>query len=299
MINDCAYVGETILKFLSKYVEKVNIKRSRSFWDKTFRIGYKIFGSKGDIYHVNYLLQDCFIALIFGKRPLIGHAHGSDLSVALKHVLWKIIIRYNLKHCEKIIVSTPDILELARQYRGEASYIPNLVDTQLFYTKPIAKQNGKLKVPIASNSDWKSKSTDKAIKALSMIKNEVDLLIIRYGKDFSKTVELTKSLGLSLNILEKISHENMSKYSWNLHAVIESFNLSSFSMVSLNTIACDRLIITFVSSDYQEFKDFHLRDINTKENIANAILNADTKLWSKQYVYLEKNPQPEVVVKNG
>ena len=133
MINDCAFVGETLLKYMPVELEKQHIKRSRGFWDKTFGIALNILRVRGDLYHVHYLLQDCYIASRLDKKPLIGHAHGSDLRTNLNHFVWSRIVRHNLKHCDKIIVSTPDILSIAKQYREEAEYLPNPVDAELFY----------------------------------------------------------------------------------------------------------------------------------------------------------------------
>lgn len=42
MINDGAFVGETLLKYMPPYIEK-QYKRSRGLWSKTFGLAYKIF----------------------------------------------------------------------------------------------------------------------------------------------------------------------------------------------------------------------------------------------------------------
>ena len=297
MINDCAYVGETILKFLQGGVEWVHVKRSRSIWDKTFGVTYRIFRAKGDVYHVNYLLQDCYIALKLGKRPLIGHAHGSDLRSGLKHPLWKRIVQHNLKKCDKVLVSTPDILEIAKMHREDAEYLPNPVDTELFYPKPMLERSKKLRVLIASNSDWKVKGTDIAIRALSKIKDEVNASIIRYGKDFDKTVKLAKSLNIDLQILEKVPHDKTREYYWSHDIVIDQFKLGSLGMVSLEAIASGRPVVTFVSSNYAEYKEFPLKDVETEEKIINAILTADVKLWEEEYAYLIKYHNPKIIIR--
>ncbi len=85
-----------------------------------------------------------------------------------------------------MIVSTPDILQVARRFREDAQYIPNPVDLSIFYPKPI-RRGEKKKVLIASDSNWSVKGTDIAIKALSMVKNYVDVYIISHGRDFDKT----------------------------------------------------------------------------------------------------------------
>ena len=44
--------------------------------------------------------------------------------------------------CDAVIVSTPDILDAARKYRKDAEYVPNPIDSNVFYPKP-AKEHTK------------------------------------------------------------------------------------------------------------------------------------------------------------
>jgi len=296
MINDCAFVGETLLKYMPNAIEKQYIKRSRGFWSKTFGLAYKILKAKGDIYHVHYLLQDCYIASKLGKKPLIGHAHGSDLRASLRHPLWGRIVRHNLRKCDKVLVSTPDVLGIAKNFREDAEYLPNPVDTEIFYPKPIVEHGGKKRVLIASDSNWSVKGTDIAIRALSRIKDDVNVSIIAYGVDFERTLSLAYSLGLQVNVLPKVSHEKLNQYYWNADVVIDRFKLGSLGMVSLEAIACGRPVITYVSSEYPEYTDFPLKDVKTEEEIASTIRDANVKLWEKEYTYLEKNHRTKSIV---
>jgi len=296
MINDCAFVGETLIKYFPENFNVIHIKRTRGLWSKTFGIAFKIAESYADIYHVHYLLQDCYVALKLGKKPLIGHAHGSDLRSTIKHPLWGRIVRYNLKRCNKVLVSTPDILSIAKTFREDAEYLPNPVDTELFYPKPILEHEKK-RVLIASDSNWNVKGTDVAIRALSRIRDKVDVSIIAYGRDLDKTIALASSLGLNVNVLPKVSHEKLNEYYWNADVVIDRFKLGSLGVVSLEAIACGRPVITYVSSGFPEYKEFPLKDLQTGEEVAEAILNADVKLWNREYAYLEKNHKPEIVIK--
>jgi glycosyltransferase involved in cell wall biosynthesis len=296
MINDCAFVGETLLKYMPPDIGKQHIKRTRGFWSKTFGLTYKILRAKGDLYHAHYLLQDCYIAARLGKKPLIGHAHGSDLRTSLSHPLWGRIVRHNLRRCGKVLVSTPDVLSIARQFREDAEYLPNPVDTELFYPKPIAQNGEKKRVLIASDSNWSVKGTDIAIRALSKIKNKVDVSIIEYGADFSRTAALASSLGLRLNVLPKVPHERLNEYYWSADIVIDRFKLGSLGMVSLEAIACGRPVIAYVSSKYLHYKDFPLKDLCEEDKITNAIKNATPKLWEKEYVYLMKNHSHNVII---
>ncbi|MEM2146021.1 MAG: glycosyltransferase [Candidatus Jordarchaeaceae archaeon] len=288
MVNDCAYVGETLLKYMPSDVKKLHIRRTRSFWSKTFGLAYKILKAKGDIYHVHYLLQDCYLASHFGKKPLVGYALGSDLRVTLKHPVWGRMVRHNLMNCDKVLVSTPDILAIAKRFREDVVYLPPPVDMQLFYPKPMVEHNKKKRVLIASDCNWAVKGTDTAIRALSKIQNYVEVSIIKHGVDFEKTSTLARSLGLRLNILPKVPHKKIREYYWNAHVVIDQFKSGSFGMVSLEAIACGRPAITYVSSEHPQYKDYPLKDICEESAIAEVVLTSGEELWRKQFKYLQK-----------
>ena len=279
MINDAAFVGETLLEYMPAELEKQRITRSRGLLDKTFGIALKILRAKGDIYHAHYLLQDCYIAYRLGKKPLIGHAHGSDLRASLNHFAWGRIVRHNLKHCDKVLVSTPDILGVAKRYREDAEYLPNPVNAELFYPKPAAQKGVKKKVLIASDSNWSVKGTDIAIKALSKIKEDVEVSIIQQGRDFDKTTALASSLGLSLKVLPKAPHEKLNEYYWNADVVIDRFALGSLGMVALEAIACGRPALAYVSSEYPEH--VFLQKYHDAQNIASRLMSLYEELAQK------------------
>jgi glycosyltransferase involved in cell wall biosynthesis len=159
------------------------------------------------------------------------------------------------------------------------------------------EHGGKKKVLIASDSNWSVKGTDIAIRALSRIKDEVDVSIIAHGVDFERTLSLAYSLGLHVNILPKVPHEKINQYYWNADVVIDRFKLGSLGMVSLEAIACGIPAVTYVSSEFPEYGEFPLKDIKTDEEVADAILNADVKLWQREYAYIKKNHKPEIVIK--
>jgi glycosyltransferase involved in cell wall biosynthesis len=140
------------------------------------------------------------------------------------------------------------------------------------------------------------KGTDVAVRALSKIKRDVDVSIIKHGLDFDRTLALAFSLGLRLNVLPKVSHERLNEYYWNADVVIDRFKLGSLGMVSLEAIACGRPVLANVSSEYSEYKDFPLKDINTEEKILNTNSDAAGELWKKEYAYFEKNHKVESVL---
>ena len=297
MFNDCAFVGETLIKYMPSYIDVVHVKRSRKLLDKTFKIARDILRTKGDVYHVNYLLQDCYIASRLGKRPLVGHAHGTDLRQSLNQPAWRRIVQHNLKTCDAVLVSTPDILDAAKEYRNEAEYLPNPVDNSLFYPKPIKARKEKLRVLVASAANWDVKGTEIAIRALGQLKNEVEVFLFHRGRDFAKTVALADSLGLQLNVLPSTSHENMNEHFWNADVVMDGFKIGALGMVSLEAIACGRPVLNFISSDYPSYKDFPLKDVDSVEKLVAAIKDLSPKLWEAEYAYVKKNHDSHLIAK--
>ena len=299
MINDCAYVGETLIKYLPENFSVFHLKRSRSFLDKTLGIAWRIFRSEGVLYHVHYLLQDCWLTLKFGKHPVIGHAHGSDVRLSLKHFAWSRIVRHNLEKCDKIVVSTPDLLNTAKEYNESTEYIPNLVNESIFYTRALERPENKIKVLIAVDSNWNVKGTDIIMRALKRVEKDVDVSMIKYGVDSDKTLKLARNLNLHVNVLSPVPHVYMPEYYWGADTVIGAIGIGgALGMVVLEAIACGRPVITRASSEFSEYVTFPLLDISTPEEIADAILSSkDENLWRKEYEYFRSYHNPEKVAK--
>jgi glycosyltransferase involved in cell wall biosynthesis len=133
------------------------------------------------------------------------------------------------------------------------------------------------------------KGTDVAVKALSKIREEVDVSIIQHGKDFDRTIALASSLGLSLRVLPKTPHEKLNEFYWDADIVIDRFALGSLGMISLEAIACGRPALAYVSSEYPENKDFPLKDLKEEQTIANTISDLPSDLWEREHGYLREH----------
>lgn len=298
MINDCAFVGETLLKHFPSNLEKQHIKRSRGFWSKTVGLAYRIAKSKADVYHAHYLLQDCYMASKMGKTPLIGHAHGSDLRISQKHFLWRRVVKHNLKRCDKIVVSTPDVLPLARKIRTDAEYLPNPVDKEVFYPKPLVPHDGKMRVLIGSSA-WIAKGTDIIIRALSELKDNVESSIINYGVDYAQMIALARSLNIQINRLPRITHGNIREYYWNADLVLDQFRCGVMGNVFLEAIACGRPAIGYISSEHPEYQRLPLKDVDSSEKLVRTIKGIKdlSELWKAQYAYLKAYHDADAIAK--
>jgi glycosyltransferase involved in cell wall biosynthesis len=269
MINDAAFVGETLLKYMPAELEKQHIKRSRSFWDKTFGIALKILRAKGDIYHAHYLLQDCYIASKLGKKPLIGHAHGSDLRDEIKKRKWSWIIKNNLRKCDKIIVAQPTILDTAMKFNQTAEYFPIPFDPKIFYPAPPPPERKEKQVFIASTHSFKIKGTDKLLKALASLPEPVKIKSLAAGKNFIEAKQLARELGLNVDFIPKVPHDKMRELYWESDLVLGSFSIGQLDTVAIEAMACGRPVVHSVSRKF--FEKCPLEELKSVDDAAEMI----------------------------
>jgi glycosyltransferase involved in cell wall biosynthesis len=269
MINDCAFVGETLLKYLPPDVEKQHIKRTRAKWSKTFGIAWKILRAKADVYHAYYLLQDCYLASKFGKRPLVGQAMGSDLRQQLKSRKWGHIVRSNLRSCDKILTCQPTLLEIAKSYNETAEYSPIPFDPLVFYPKPFPMVQKKKQIFIASAQDFAVKGTDKFLRALASVDYPKSIKAIRLGKDLDQAQKLSKELGIEVEFIDKVPHANMAHLYWESDLVLGSFGVGQLDTVAIEAMACGRPVVHSIYSEF--FPECPLERLETLEQGADLI----------------------------
>jgi len=269
MINDCAFVGETLLKYMPPELEKQHIKRSRRFWSKTFGLAFKILRAKGDIFHVNYLLQDCYIAAHLGKKPLIGHAHGSDLREEIKKRKWGWIVKHNLRKCDKIIVAQPTILDTAMKFNETAEYFPIPFDPEIFFPTQLPQEREEKQVFIASTHNFRIKGTDKFLKALAPLSEKVRIKSLVSGKNFAEAQQLAKKLGLKVDFIAKVPHDKMSKLYWESDLVLGSFSIGQLDTVAIEAMACGRPVVHSVSRKF--FRSCPLEELENVDETTEII----------------------------
>jgi glycosyltransferase involved in cell wall biosynthesis len=301
MINDCASVGETLLKYMPYGVEKEHVTRSRSLWSKTFGIAYKILRAKGDVYHAHYLLQDCYIAARLGKKPLVGHAHGSDLRQELKNKKWGWIIKYNLRKSDKIFVAQPTILEIAKEFNETAEYLPIPFDPAIFFPKALPEnKDGKI-VFLASAHNFKIKGTDKFLHALASLPKTVKIKSIALGKDFSKAQQLAKDLNLNIEFIEEVPHEKMNELYWGSNLVLGSYAIGQLDTVAIEAMACGRPVVHSISRKF--FQTCPLEELDASDEateIISRLLTASGEIEErirKQLLYVNSVHSAPLVAK--
>ena len=269
MINEAAFVGETLLTYMPAELKKQHIKRSRSFWDKTFGIALKILRAKGDIFHAHYLLQDCYIASKLGKKPLIGHAHGSDLRDEIKRRKWGWIIKHNLRKCDRILVAQPTILDTAMEFNQTAEYLPIPFDPKIFFPKSLPPEHEEKQVFIASAHDFMVKGTDKFLKALASLSESVRIKSLAGGKNFAEAQQLAREFGLKVDFVPKVPHDKMNELYWESDLVLASFSIGQLDTVAIEAMACGRPVVHSVSRKF--FKNCPLEELENVDKTTEII----------------------------
>jgi glycosyltransferase involved in cell wall biosynthesis len=293
MINDCAYVGETLLRSMPPEIEKQHIKRTRGLWNKTFNLAHQILRAKGDLYHAHYLLQDCYIASRLGKKPLVGHAHGSDLRQQINSRKWGRIVRHNLKHCNRILVSQPTILNTAKHYNEKAEYFPIPYDPNVFYEKPLRQDRQNKTVLIASAHDFAVKGTDKFIQALALISKPITVKTIRFGKNIVDAQQLASRLNLKIEFIERTPHQRMNELYWDSDVVLGSFGIGQLDTVAIEAMACGRPVIHSIAKD--AFPTCPLEQLETPEKTSELI---SSLIWETEKTQSRIQAQLKYVIQN-
>jgi len=291
MINDCAFVGETLLKYLPTELEKQHIKRTRTFWNKTFGLALKILRAKGDVFHVHYLLQDCYISSKLGKKPLLGHAHGSDLREQIKNKRWSRIIKNNLRKCDKIIVAQPTILDTALEFNETAEYFPIPFDPKIFFPELIQENHKQKRVFLASTHNFKIKGTDKLLKAIASLSEPIKIKSISSGKNLEGAIQLARKLNLNIDFISPVPHDKMNELYWESDLVLGSFGIGQLDTVAIEAMACGRPVVHSIRKKYfQNCPLENLRTVHETTEILNKLLfdKKDRELRiKKQLSYVE------------
>jgi glycosyltransferase involved in cell wall biosynthesis len=134
VVNDCAYVMSDLIPYLTDSYKIHFLPRSRNTYSKTLGIFLKVLATSGDLYHVNYALQDAYLVSKLKRRLDVLHVHGSDVRTTL-NTKWGWIVKHNLLKARTVLFSTEDLAPIVNDFRPDAAYLPNPVDTLRFKFK--------------------------------------------------------------------------------------------------------------------------------------------------------------------
>jgi len=186
------------------------------------------------IYNIQYVITEHWTGYLLKSKKKFGF---------LKNLLIKIIIR-NSKGI--IVVSTAlkkDMIK--RGFKGNYFVVPNVAfeKTPVVYEKENTKKNKKIMLHISFLRDEAKNVSGiiKAIKNISLLRNDFELHIIGDGIDRRKLEKMAEDM----DILNKyvffhglLSNEKVKEFLINADFLVMNSNYETFSVVSIEAISC-------------------------------------------------------------
>ncbi|MDG7036582.1 MAG: hypothetical protein JRN32_00965 [Nitrososphaerota archaeon] len=213
IVNDCAHVMENLIPVVSKVYTVEYLRRTRSPFSKTLNLAWKIMASKGDIYHVNYGLQDAYLVDKLKGHLDVLHLHGSDVRTTLKTAWLGWMVKSNMMNAKRVLYATEDMKEDVIRLRPDAIYLPTPVNVdvfgpkELYATKPkavyfrLSYETLPLSVPrLLENAGISLDIFDKVIpyRDMPVLLKRYDVFIDRFSiPSLSKTALEAMSAGLA------------------------------------------------------------------------------------------------------
>ena len=254
IVNDCSHVMEDLMPYLSERFDIEFITRSRGLWSKTFGLLLKVLRAEGDVFHVNYALQDAYLVDKLKRRLDVLHVHGSDVRWTLHSRKYGWIVKSNLKSAGVVLYATPDLRRIVKKFRSDAIYLPTPVRTDVF-----ARKDHYNDPPRA-------------------------VYFRRYYEELSKDlIELLEKNGIPLVIVEKkVPYEMMPDFLRKFDIFIDQFTIPSFSKTCLEAMSCGLATIDYRHKNSLSSRITFLSDISNVKRIGDenrkfVIENHDVK----------------------
>lgn len=255
-IHDVAYVGSTLVKSLRLIGHDADLVRLRipaargSLLAKLLSIPLRIATMYStnryvktdnyDVVHIHYAYLGWYG--IIGKYPYYLHCHGTDVRVGLASIKSKWAIEKSLRMAKVVFVSTPDLLTLIRKIREDAIFVPNPINTDVFYPAERRKSNEKTRILIISRPA--------PTKGIAVALQAVAKLPAKYLQNAELTVfepwEAPKNLQVScpIHLVGFQSHSMMPDFINSHDIVIGQFGIGSLGVSELESMACAKPVIT-------------------------------------------------------
>ncbi len=183
---------------------------------------------KVDIIHAYWVVPGGLIAMTAGMltgRPVVATAAGSDLNIASRNKIYRILIRLTLKGIDKLIAVSDSMKQIAlsmglRENKAVVFPGPSGIDIDLYASRgaagfPEMKDRGR-KLLYAGNLTH-PKRVDTILKAVKIVAEtvaDVSLTIIGDGDQRRELETLAENLGIKDKIIFKgaVPHRDVSKY---------------------------------------------------------------------------------------
>lgn len=259
--------------YSNEHCYPVNSKFPYNYIER-FIIFLKIF-YKYDIYHFHggTILPkgvDSIIWKLLEKRLIIHH-HGSELRYKKEEYMYS-------KCADKIIVSTPDLLE----WSPHAIWLPNPIDTQRYLFVKSHLQAHKLRI-LHAPSNQSVKGTEYVIQAINKLEQD------GYDIDFI--------------LLENISHDEVLKQIELSDIIVDQLILGWYGVFSIEAMCIGKPVLCYIKPDLLvSFQDLPILNTTPESVYTNLIKLIESpelriKLGIQGRKYVEKTHDSRMITK--
>jgi glycosyltransferase involved in cell wall biosynthesis len=218
---------------------------------KRFTIFLK-FIKKYDIYHFHgvTLLPKGIDSILWKmiKKKLIIHHHGSELRFKGENYIYS-------KFADKILVSTPDLLE----WSPDGIWLPNPVDIREYELLERGSQTHKLRI-LHAPSSRETKGTKYVIQAINKLKKE--------GYD------------IEFILLENVPHEEVLEQTKLSDIIVDQLIIGWYGMFSIEAMCMGKPVLCYIKKD---LADKYYQDL--------PILNTSPEFVYENLIKLIENPK--------
>lgn len=190
-----------------------------------------------EIVHVHYATQG--VAAILAGRRYVIHCHGSDVRGARPGSVRGRFLAAILRRAALVLFATPDLAGDVRQFRPDAAFIPNPIDTAAFAPGADATRD----VLLASRLD-PVKGGETAIAGLARLlerRPETTVTVVAFG---SLLDQARARLGDRARFVAPVAHEQMPGLLRDHRVVLGQFRLGILSQLELEALACGVPVVT-------------------------------------------------------
>lgn len=205
-----------------------------------------------DLLHLHYPASTF---LQFSLKPFVVQETGWIRIIPFRNNLTDRLMKRSFAKAECVIMTNPDCYSLLPQLKYKKEhFLPFGVDTS-FYSVLDEPEHDDLIFLHPNRQHWEYKGTDKLLHAFSkfIVENPTTkLIMVKYGADYEKSLDLISKLGLEKNIIWKdfMNKKELIGMYQSCHAVFDQFNVGSYGTVGIEAMSCGKPLVIYIDEKW-------------------------------------------------
>jgi|SRR6185437_3812956 len=236
-----------------------------------------IMAKKFDIIHSHIDIIIPFLRILYPRKQIICHYHGSDLRYRTT-VRTKFISLFT----KKIAISTPDLLEYVP--KSKTTFIPNVINDD-FFTDKLDDREQTIFLPITLRKDKNYMFNLESWKIIRDLIPEIKLKIIKIGQDVKECQEFLRGDNRVI-WLEPLQKNQIIKEMHSCSIVWEQHMLGVFGLTAMEAMASGVPVFTYFDDKNNLGGDYNPPVLSVKTPKEQAKLTAD--LLGNEKLRIEK-----------